>query len=51
MAYTVLTGTTVYPAQVSYQKIILTENITLSWPSSFATSTIAAGFNDVAPLS
>lgn len=49
MAYTVLTGTTVYPAQVSYQKIILTEDITLSWPSSFATSTIAAGFNDVEP--
>jgi len=49
MAYTLLTGTTVYPAQVSYQKITLTEDITLSWPSSFATSTVAAGFNDVEP--
>lgn len=49
MAYTVLNGTTVYPAQVSYQKIILTANITLSWPSSFATSIVAAGFNDVEP--
>jgi hypothetical protein len=49
MAYTVLNGTTVYPAQVSYQKITLTGNITLSWPSSFATSVVAAGFNDVEP--
>jgi hypothetical protein len=49
MAYTVLNGTTVYPAQVSYQKITLTGNITLSWPSSFATSVVTAGFNDVEP--
>lgn len=47
MAYTLLTGTTVYPAQVSYQLINLTANITLSWPSSFATSIVAAGYNEI----
>lgn len=49
MAYTLLTGTTVYPAQVSYQLINLTDNITLSWPSSFTSSIVAAGYNDVLP--
>lgn len=49
MAYTLFNGTTVYPAQVSYQKITLTGNITLSWPSSFSSSVVAAGFNDVQP--
>jgi hypothetical protein len=49
MAYTLLTGTTVYPAQVSYQLINLTGDITLSWPSSFTSSVVAAGYNDVSP--
>jgi hypothetical protein len=47
MAYTILGGTTVYPAQVSYQLINLTDNITLSWPSSFSSSFVAAGYNEV----
>lgn len=49
MSYTVVNGSTVYPAQVSYQLITLTNNIVLSWPSSFAGGPIAAGFNDVNP--
>lgn len=49
MPYTVVNGSTVYPAQVSYQLITLTNNIVLSWPSSFAGGPIAAGFNDVNP--
>lgn len=47
MAYTLLTGTTVYPAQVSYQLINLTGDITLFWPSSFTSSVVAAGYNEV----
>ena len=49
MAYTLVNGSTVYPAQVSYQLITLTNNIVLSWPSSFGGGPIAAGFNDVHP--
>jgi hypothetical protein len=49
MPYTVVNGSTVYPTQVSYQLITLTNNIVLSWPSSFAGGPIAAGFNDVDP--
>ncbi|MEN9919343.1 MAG: hypothetical protein RL662_1779 [Bacteroidota bacterium] len=49
MPYTVVNGSTVYPTQVSYQLITLTDNIVLSWPSSFVGGPIAAGFNDVNP--
>jgi hypothetical protein len=49
MAYTLVNGSTVYPAQVSYQLINLTGNIVLSWPSSFGGGPIAAGFNDINP--
>jgi len=49
MPYTVVNGSTVYPTQVSYRLITLTNNIVLSWPSSFAGGPIAAGFNDVDP--
>lgn len=49
MSYTVVTSNTVYPAQVSYQKIDLTSNIVLSWPNSLSGGVIAAGFNDVIP--
>jgi hypothetical protein len=49
MPYTVVNGSTVYPTQVSYQLITLTDNIVLSWPSSFVGGPIAAGFNDVDP--
>ena len=43
MPYTIVTGSTVYPTQVSYQLITLTNNIVLSWPSSFIGGTVAAG--------
>ena len=49
MPYTVVNGSTVYPTQVSYQLITLTDDIVLSWPSSFVGSPIAAGYNDVNP--
>jgi hypothetical protein len=49
MPYTVVNGSTVYPTQVSYQLITLTDDIVLSWPSSFVGGPIAAGFNDVDP--
>ena len=49
MPYTVVNGSTVYPTQVSYQLITLTNDIVLSWPSSFVGGPIAAGFNDVDP--
>jgi len=49
MPYTVVNGSTVYPTQVSYQLITLTDDIVLSWPSSFVGGPIAAGFNDVNP--
>jgi len=49
MPYTVVNGSTVYPTQVSYQLITLTNNIVLSWPSSFIGGTVAAGFNEVDP--
>ena len=49
MPYTVVSSSTSYPAQVSYQLINLTANIVLSWPFSFVGGPIAAGFNDVMP--
>ncbi len=49
MPYTVVNGSTSYPSQVSYQLITLTNDIILSWPSSFIGGPIAAGFNDVDP--
>lgn len=36
-------------AQSSYQKIILTEDIELSWPFSYTGNTIVCDINDVAP--
>jgi hypothetical protein len=47
MAYTILTGTTSYPAQYPYQLINLTGNITLIWPTSFGTGLAAAGYNEI----
>lgn len=47
MAYTVVTGTTSYPAQYPYQLINLTANITLVWPTSFGTGIAAAGYNEI----
>ena len=49
MPYTIVNGSTSYPSQVSYQLITLTNDIVLSWPSSFAGGPIAAGFNEVNP--
>ena len=49
MSYTEVTSNTVYPAKVSYQLIDLTSSIVMTWPSSFSSSIIAAGFNYISP--
>lgn len=47
MAYTLVTANSVYPAQQSYQKITLTGNIVLNWPSSFGGGIPAVRWSDV----
>jgi len=47
MPYTILTGTTSFPAQYPYQLINLTSNITLVWATSFTSGIAAAGYNEI----
>jgi hypothetical protein len=49
MAFTLVTGDSVFPSQSPYQLIELTSNITLSWPSSFGGGVVAGDLNDVIP--
>ena len=49
MGYILQSGSPVFPAQVSYQLITLNSNIVVTWPFSFASGTIIATINNVAP--
>lgn len=47
MTFTIVGGTTTYPANTPYQKLTLTEDIVVSWPTSFVSGPVIFGFNDV----
>jgi hypothetical protein len=47
MAFTIVGGTTIYPSDTPYQKLDLTEDITVSWPTSFVSGPVIFGFNDI----
>ena len=43
-------GTVIYPADVSYRAVALTENVTLTWPTELATNTnVVSSIMDVTP--